>query len=64
MAGAALTLEGIGPGPFVLGLGGVLLFTLFFGWFHTVIGENQAGSYNLQVDRSFRMAWRGSFSRK
>jgi cytochrome c oxidase subunit III len=59
MAGAALTLEDVGPGPFVLGLGGVLLFTLFFGWFRTVIGENQAGSYNLQVDRSFRMgmAW-------
>ena len=28
---------------------------MFFGWFHTVIGENQQGIYNSQVDRSFRM---------
>ena len=28
---------------------------MFFGWFGTVIGENQHGIYNLQVDRSFRM---------
>ena len=24
---------------------------MFFGWFRTVIGENQAGIFNLQVDR-------------
>jgi cytochrome c oxidase subunit 3 len=35
---------------------GVVLFViLFIGWFGTVIGENQHGIYNLQVDRSFRM---------
>ncbi len=28
---------------------------MFGGWFHTVIGENQHGIYNTQVDRSFRM---------
>ncbi len=28
---------------------------MFGGWFHTVIGENQQGIYNAQVDRSFRM---------
>ena len=28
---------------------------MFFGWFGTVIGENQHGIYNMQVDRSFRM---------
>jgi len=33
----------------------VLLAYMFFGWFSTVIGENQHGIYNLQVDRSFRM---------
>ena len=32
-----------------------LLAIMFFGWFRTVIGENQRGIYNLQVDRSFRM---------
>ncbi|HLY52473.1 MAG TPA: cytochrome c oxidase subunit 3 [Steroidobacteraceae bacterium] len=35
--------------------GAVLLATLFFLWFSTVIDENQRGIYNLQVDRSFRM---------
>src|ERR1700686_3529842 len=35
--------------------GAVLLAYMFFGWFSTVIGENQHGLYNLQVDRSFRM---------
>ena len=35
--------------------GAVLVAIMFFGWFHTVIGENQHGIYNLQVDRSFRM---------
>jgi cytochrome c oxidase subunit 3 len=35
--------------------GAVLLTIMFTGWFHDVIGENQAGIYNLQVDRSFRM---------
>ena len=28
---------------------------MFFGWFYTVIGENQHGIFNAQVDRSFRM---------
>ncbi|MGC1614183.1 MAG: cytochrome c oxidase subunit 3, partial [Candidatus Acidiferrum sp.] len=36
------------PGP-------LLIFYMFGGWFHTVIGENQRGIYNAQVDRSFRM---------
>jgi cytochrome c oxidase subunit 3 len=35
--------------------GAALLAYLFFGWFSTVIDENQHGIYNLQVDRSFRM---------
>jgi cytochrome c oxidase subunit 3 len=35
--------------------GVALLAYMFFGWFSTVIGENQAGIYNMQVDRSFRM---------
>jgi cytochrome c oxidase subunit III len=35
--------------------GFVLLFSMFIGWFSTVIGENQHGIYNMQVDRSFRM---------
>jgi len=55
MLGAALTLEDTGAGPVVLVVGLLLLFTLFFGWFRTVVNENQAGMFNLDVDRSFRM---------
>jgi cytochrome c oxidase subunit III len=36
------------PGP-------LLLAYMFFGWFATVIGENQHGIFNAHVDRSFRM---------
>ena len=35
--------------------GVVLLAYMFFGWFSTVIGENQHGVFNMQVDHSFRM---------
>ncbi len=42
-----------GPELFALGL--ALLAVMFVGWFRTVIGENQLGVYNLEVDRSFRM---------
>jgi cytochrome c oxidase subunit 3 len=42
-------------GPWVFFLGFLGLVGLFIGWFGVVIGENQAGIYNLQVDRSFRM---------
>ncbi len=55
MAGAATMLNGSSTGTWVFGLGLVLLFTMFFVWFREVINENQAGLYNEQVDRSFRM---------
>ncbi|KPJ82330.1 MAG: MFS transporter [Gammaproteobacteria bacterium SG8_30] len=55
MAGAALFLSGVGGGGWILLVGLVLLAALFFLWFGTVISENQAGIYNMQVDRSFRM---------
>ncbi|MFI4914147.1 MAG: cytochrome c oxidase subunit 3 [Steroidobacterales bacterium] len=35
--------------------GAVLLATMFFGWFGTLIGENERGTYNLTVDKSFRL---------
>jgi cytochrome c oxidase subunit III len=35
--------------------GALLLASLFFLWFGTVIDENTRGIFNLQVDRSFRM---------
>ncbi|HZF18010.1 MAG TPA: cytochrome c oxidase subunit 3 [Steroidobacteraceae bacterium] len=41
--------------PYVFLVGATMLAILFFGWFSQVIKENEAGLYNLQVDRSFRM---------
>ena len=35
--------------------GALLMAFMFFGWFGTVIDENQRGLYNSQVDHSFRM---------
>jgi cytochrome c oxidase subunit 3 len=55
MLGAVLYLNDV-AGAWLLLPGALLLAYLFFGWFATVIDENQRGIYNLQVDRSFRMA--------
>jgi cytochrome c oxidase subunit 3 len=40
-------------------LGGIVLVTMIFGWFATVIEESERGLYNAQVDSSFRwgMSW-------
>ena len=54
MLGAILYLNDVFPG-WVFLPGALLLAIMFFGWFRVVIDENQAGIYNLQVDRSFRM---------
>jgi cytochrome c oxidase subunit III len=54
MVGAVVYLDGV-TGAWSLLIGPVLLLFMFGGWFHTVIGENQQGIYNAQVDRSFRM---------
>ncbi len=42
-------------GAWILLPGLALLIFMFVRWFGTVIGENEAGIYNLHVDRSFRM---------
>ena len=46
-------------GPWVLAAGAAILIYMLFGWFGTVIRENQKGKYNLHVDGSFRwgMSW-------
>ena len=54
MSGAIVTLNGWLPAWFLLP-GFAMLAILFISWFHTVIAENQAGMYNMAVDRSFRM---------
>jgi cytochrome c oxidase subunit III len=57
--GGATTLNGVGAGPMILGAGFVLFVIMLFGWFGTVIRESESGTYNDQVDVSFRMgmAW-------
>ena len=42
-------------GAWVFLPGAALLIFMFVRWFGTVIGENQAGIFNLHVDKSFRM---------
>jgi cytochrome c oxidase subunit 3 len=54
MLGAISYLNEWAPGVVFIP-GALLMAVMFFGWFHTVIDENQAHIYNLQVDRSFRM---------
>jgi cytochrome c oxidase subunit 3 len=55
MLGVASWLNGVNVGPYVVIVGLLAVFYMFFGWFGTVIGESQAGLYNDGVDRSFRM---------
>jgi len=54
MSGAVATLNGWMP-AWALLPGFTMFALLFIFWFHTVIGENQLGLYNMAVDRSFRM---------
>jgi cytochrome c oxidase subunit 3 len=55
LGGAALALNHAAAGPYVMGLGVLILITMFIGWFSTVIGESEGRLYNHAVDRSFRM---------
>jgi cytochrome c oxidase subunit 3 len=54
MLGAITYLNDWGGG-WVFIPGALLMAFMFFGWFGTVIDENQRGLYNSQVDHSFRM---------
>ena len=57
--GAALWMNSIAAGPWVLLAGFAVLLTMLFGWFGTVIGESEQRLYNKKVDMSFRwsMGW-------
>lgn len=57
--GAVLTMNSVAHGAWVLLAGFLVLLTMLVGWFGRVITESEANLYNLQVDRSFRlaMAW-------
>jgi len=58
-SGAALWMNGESWGKFVLIFGLCVLFYMMFGWFGDVAHESEGGSYNKQVDTSFRwaMSW-------
>lgn len=58
-SGAVLTFNSIANGGFLMAAGFAVMVYMLFGWFGRVIGESEGGSYNMQVDRSFRwaMAW-------
>jgi cytochrome c oxidase subunit III len=55
VGGAALWLNNVHAGPWVVTLGLALLAFMFIGWFGTVIRESEGRLYNEAVDRSFRM---------
>jgi cytochrome c oxidase subunit III len=55
VGGAALWLDEINSGKFIMFGGIALLLVMMFGWFGTVIRESLKGLYNKQVDTSFRM---------
>jgi len=57
--GAANWLHAKDIGPYIFAGGALILAYMLYGWFGTVIKENQEGLYNKQVDRSYRwsMGW-------
>ena len=52
--GTGVLLNRSGSGSWIMAAGGAAIIAMVFGWFGTVIGENEHGQYNLPVDRSFR----------
>lgn len=59
VVGVANILHGHSVAWYIFFAGCLILAYMMVGWFGQVIGENQRGLYNEQVDRSFRwgMAW-------
>ena len=57
--GAATWFNHMPPGPWLVLFGFAILIHTLYGWFGTVVGESESGSYNSQVDTSFRwsMSW-------
>lgn len=58
-SGAALTMNKMETGYWLLGIGLAILVYMLFGWFGTVARESESGKYDMQVDKSFRwgMSW-------
>ena len=58
-SGAALTMNKMETGYWLLAIGLSILIYMLFGWFGTVARESESGKYDTQVDKSFRwgMSW-------
>ncbi len=58
-AGAALWLNKVAAGPWMLFAGLAILIYMLFGWFGQVVRESETGKYGRKVDKSFRwsMGW-------
>lgn len=59
IAGAALSVNDVNAGFWLLAAGGALLVVMLFGWFGQVIDESVRGAYSQKIDLSFRwsMGW-------
>ena len=59
MLGVSTWLNGSDLGFYIMMTGVGIMVIMLLGWFGTVIGEDQKGVYNAQVDQSFRqgMMW-------
>jgi len=57
--GLANLMHDVSWGAPVMGLGLTILIFMLFGWLGTVVNESISGTYNKQVDRTFRwgMSW-------
>ena len=55
----AFYLDGSSTAGYTMALGALIVIAMMFGWFGTVIHESEVGTYNDQVDLSFRwgMGW-------
>lgn len=54
-AGVSVLLNGGDPGKWAAIAGVAIVLVMIVRWFGEVIGESESGTYNLQVDMSFRM---------
>ena len=59
LGGFAMLLNGNPSAMMIMVVGVLIIIGMMIGWFGTVIGESESGTYNAQVDLSFRhgMAW-------
>jgi cytochrome c oxidase subunit 3 len=57
--GFVLMMNSIKAGSWIMLFGAAVIILMMIRWFGQVIGESESGTYNAQVDRSFRwgMAW-------